>query len=150
MTQAKIFFAFIFRQRKSFEFLEKIIFEYLPFGGCNVTGRIFIPGAVAIDAWGVLNNAIILSLLIRPFIFVDVVLSFEDKNAFCNSLSKLVVVVVPSTRFVDDVVNISCKGSILSVKEAFTELVGLFKEAVGNDGSSKNRSLSNFNSNKIS
>jgi hypothetical protein len=123
-----------------------IKFEYILFGGCIVAGRIFIPEAVAVDVCGVLNNAIILSLLITLFVFVKALLSFEDENACCKSSSKFVIITLLSFLFVDDVVNISCKGSILSVEEAFVELDILFEEAdgKGNDGSSKKYININF------
>ncbi len=106
------------------------IFEYILFGG-----RIFIPEAVAVG--GVLNKAIILSLLITLFVYVAVLLSFEDENAFCKSWSKFVVIKLPSVIFVDGVVNISCKGLILSVEETFIELEEA--DGKGNDGSSKSK-----------
>jgi hypothetical protein len=73
--------------------------------------------------------------------FVEGLLSFEDENAFCKSLSKFVIVTLVPFTFVDAVVNISCKGSIVSVEAAFVEVVVLFEEAVGNgnDGSSKKK-----------
>ena len=102
-------------------------------GGCIVAGRILIP--VAVDDWGELNRAIILSLLKTLFELVEELFSFEDENALSKSAFRFVNVPLFWLTVVDGLANNSCKG-LMSDEETFVEVGKTFGTAT-TDGSSK-------------
>lgn len=92
----------------------------------------FILVGAAVETWGLLKRAMIFSVLIIPLVFTEV--SFDDENAFSNSLAMLST----SESWADgDVVvaaKISCNGSRIVDEGLFVRLVVLL--IAGGDGSS--------------
>lgn len=102
-------------------------------------GRTFIPVDVAVDVWGVLNKAMILSLVRRFVDVVDEFISFEDENALCKSWSKFVSAGLFSFIVVVGWFPKSSAKGFTSVEEDFAEVDGKLKVWVGsgNAGSSR-------------